>query len=140
MATVATSSAAKPCARCSASAASTAGCAQRHTGYALKYCSRIRQRVPRSFQNGPASSRSTVSAGAPVYPSRASSAALTPACAPHPEPSFTIDGESQARRICPRGPKYSATPSASRICAASSASRRAATAAQPSAFQAPEQW
>ena len=108
------SSAAKPCARCNASAASTAGCAQRHTGYALKYCSRMRQRVPRSSQKARTSSRSTVSAGAPVNPSRASSAAVTPTCAPQPEPSFTIVGESHARRICPRGPKYSATPSACR--------------------------
>ena len=60
--------------------------------------------------------------------------------ASQPEPSFTIVGEAHARRIWPRGPKYSATPSACRIVAASNARHRAATAAQPSAFQAPEQW
>ena len=35
-----------------------------------------------------------MSAGAPVKPSRASSAAVTPTCAPQPEPSFSIVGES----------------------------------------------
>ena len=80
-----------------------------------------------------------VSAGAPVKPSRASSAAVSPTCAPQPEPSFTIVGESHARKIWPRAPKYSATPNACRIVAASNAKCRAATAAQPSAFHAPEQ-
>ena len=140
IAIVAILSAAKRCARCTSSAASIAGCAQRHTGYALKYCSRMRQRLPRSLQNVLASSRSMVSAGAPVKPSRASSAAVSPTCAPQPEPSFTIVGESQARNIWPRGPKYSATPSACRVVAASNTKCRAATAAHPSEFHAPEQW
>ncbi len=37
--------------RTSARAASMAGCAQRHTGYALKYCSRMRQRLTQVLKN-----------------------------------------------------------------------------------------
>ena len=50
--TARTSVCARPgCVHRSASTASAAGCVQRHTGIGLKYCSRMRQREPRSRQS-----------------------------------------------------------------------------------------
>ena len=46
----------------------------------------------------------TVTAGAPVNPSRARKAATTPVMAPQPEPSFTMVGWSMQRIIWLRGP------------------------------------
>ncbi len=85
-------------------------------------------------------SSSTVSAGAPVKPASASSAALTPVIAPQPDPSLSIVGWSMHRIIWLRGPWYSAIPSASRRCRSSRRQSRFATEATPRAFQAPEVW
>ena len=104
------------------------------------YCSGTCQTLPRSAQKGAASGASTVMAGAPVKPFRARTAADNPASAPQPDPSCSMVGLSISRIIWLRGPWYSAMPSASRNCGADMPCSRAAIAATPSAFQAPEVW
>ena len=121
--------------------ASMAGCAQRHTGYGFEI---LLADAPAHAEVGPWRARAAVPDGERRRSGEAvrcaSSAAVTPACAPQPEPSFSIVGWSQTRRIWPRGPKYSAMPSACRAAASSSAQQPGAERGAASAFQAPEQW